>query len=267
LQYPSSSTQRTPGTTLKRATLTAIAYMLGTLLGLTSSCLALLTAAQHFAYSDNGTQVMLPSGSAMTQFGLLASALAGGVVLAAICAARCLDIARAARVSAAEKRAAAVSVLSEDFLEGMTGRFARAVTAHQACSVVLVSVDDFDSLLQTHGRSTADAVLDTVAQALHGGVRASDVVGRVGYDGFAVVLAVEDGEVAQRASLRLHQAIRKVVIPLTNNGTLQLSASLGVAVRGHNEAMEAAFERAHDALQQALRDDIDKVRLAAPAPT
>lgn len=246
--------------------MTAIAYMLGSILGLTSSGFALLTAAQSLAYLDAGTRVMHFADSATTRFGLVASALAGGVILAAICAARCLDIARAARHTAADKRASAVSVLSDDFLEGMTGRFASAVTASQACSVVLVSIDDFDALLQTHGRSTADTVLDAVAQALHGGVRASDVVGRVGYDGFAVVLAVEDSDVALRASVRLYQAVRKVVIPLTNNGTLQLSASLGVAVRGSHEAMEAAFERAHDALQQALRDDIDKVRLASPGP-
>ena len=262
-----SSTRNIPHTTLRRDALAAIAYMLGSVLGLTSSCLALLTAAQHFTYLDAETRVMLSAGGAATRFGLVVTALAGGVILAAICAARCLDIARAARSTAADKRASAVSVLSDDFLEGMTGRFASAVTAHQACSVVLVSIDDFDALLQTHGRSTADVVLDTVAQALHGGVRASDVVGRVGYDGFAVVLAVKDSEVAMRASVRLHHAIQKIVIPLTNNGTLQLSASLGVAVRGSEEAMEAAFERAHDALQQALQDDFDKVRLARPAPT
>src|SRR5690606_26197500 len=136
-----------------------------------------------------------------------------------------------------------------------TDRFASAATVHRACSVVLVSIDNFDALLQTHGRSAADAALDAVARALHGSVRASDVVGRVGYDGFAVVLAVEDSDVAMRASGRLHKAIQDIAIPLTNNGTLQLNVSLGVAVRSVDEAMEATFERAHDALQQALRDD------------
>lgn len=265
MQDRPSFVQTRPRTTPGRFALTAFAYMLGTLLGLASSGLALLNAAQEFVRSDAGANAMFFVDDSTARLGLLVAALAGGVVLAAICAARCLDISRTARVAAVEKRATAVSVLSDDFLEGMTGRFTRAVPEHQACSVVLVSIDDFDAILQTHGRSTADAVLDAVAHALHGGVRASDVVGRVGYDGFAVVLAVEDNDVALRASLRLHEAIGKVVIPLTNNGMLQVSASLGVAVRGSGEAMDAAFERAHDALQQALRDDVDKVRLAERA--
>lgn len=265
MQHRPSFAQDSQHMTLKRAALAALAYMLGTLLGLASSGLALLNAAQRFGPPDAGASAMLHLDGSSTGWSLLVASLAGGVVLAAICAARCLDIARTARATVVENRAAAVSVRSGDFLEGMTGRFTNAVTGQQSCSVVLISVDDFDALLQKHGRSTADAVLDAVAHALHGGVRASDVVGRVGYDGFAVVLAVEDGEVAMRASRRLHDAIQKVVIPLTNNGTLQLRASLGVAVRGSSEAMEAAFERAHDALQQALQDDEEKVRLAEPA--
>jgi diguanylate cyclase (GGDEF)-like protein len=65
----------------------------------------------------------------------------------------------------------------------------RAIRHETPLSLVVVDVDDFKLINDTYGHPSGDDALVAVADALRTEIRRSDVVGRVGGDEFAIVLA------------------------------------------------------------------------------
>lgn len=156
-----------------------------------------------------------------------------------------------------------VSVRSDQFLRSITSPLLTQPAAKlEPCGVMLIGIDGFEGMLHAHGRLTADAALEAVARSLTHSVRASDIVGRVGYDGFAVVLSAADPAVVMLAARRIRDAIARIEVSVANNGKLELGASLGITVRNSTDTMEAAFARAHLALQQAAEEGCSEIRMA-----
>src|SRR5450759_1138742 len=64
----------------------------------------------------------------------------------------------------------------------------RAARYERPCSVVLVDLDHFKRVNDTHGHAAGDLVLREVAEVLRTNVRTTDIVGRYGGEEFMVVL-------------------------------------------------------------------------------
>jgi diguanylate cyclase (GGDEF)-like protein len=64
----------------------------------------------------------------------------------------------------------------------------RAIRDDRPLCLIVVDVDDFKQINDTYGHPSGDGALVAVADALRAEVRATDVVGRVGGDEFAIVL-------------------------------------------------------------------------------
>lgn len=95
---------------------------------------------------------------------------------------------------------------------------------------MLVDVDNFKTINDSHGHDVGDIVLKRVAQAIKNGMRAQDVVCRTGGDEFTVICPETD----LRATLVCAERIRREVVDLKlANGIehLACSLSIGVAVR------------------------------------
>jgi diguanylate cyclase (GGDEF)-like protein len=105
----------------------------------------------------------------------------------------------------------------------------RACDGSVRLGVMLIDLDRFKAVNDARGHLAGDRVLRTVARRLARCVRREDVVVRYGGDEFVVLLdAVADAERVPRMAERILAAIRK---PLRiQNETLQLSASIGIAV-------------------------------------
>ena len=106
---------------------------------------------------------------------------------------------------------------------------ARYARSGQPVGLVMVDLDAFKPVNDTHGHQAGDEVLVEVARRLSDGVRATDLAARMGGDEFAVVCegANDEGAVAAlaaRVEARLHEPIR-----LSRGTTVTVSASLGVA--------------------------------------
>ncbi|UCF33926.1 MAG: diguanylate cyclase [Phycisphaerales bacterium] len=95
-------------------------------------------------------------------------------------------------------------------------------------SLIMVDLDHFKQLNDTHGHQTGDIVLKRAAQRLASLVRGSDVTARVGGEEFAIVLPRAELERAVEIAWQLRDALRCDPITI-DQLRLQITASFGVA--------------------------------------
>ncbi|MCX8085768.1 MAG: diguanylate cyclase [Rhodocyclaceae bacterium] len=123
--------------------------------------------------------------------------------------------------------------------------------SHRPLSCLIIDVDHFKSINDTHGHDVGDLVLKGIAQAIKNGVRAQDVVCRTGGDEFLVICP--DTELA--AALVCGERVRRAAATMKlSTGTLMLkiSVSIGVAMREPGMAdIDALIKRADEGLYLA----------------
>lgn len=129
-----------------------------------------------------------------------------------------------------------------------------------AHAILMLDLDHFKAVNDTHGHDVGDAVLVAVAGALEACARGDDFPGRLGGEEFAVLLPGTDLEGARRAGERVRSAIAALVLPLADGGTLRVTSSVGVAPLGRD--LKAALDAADQALYAAKRGGRDQVVVA-----
>ncbi len=125
-------------------------------------------------------------------------------------------------------------------------------------SVVMIDVDKFKSVNDTHGHQVGDLVLQNVAQVLDETVRESDFVGRWGGEEFMVLCPGTRLNEARIVAEKLRAAIAAHEFPVVGEKT----ASFGVAQLGTDEPLERAVERADAALYLAKENGRNRVEIA-----
>jgi diguanylate cyclase (GGDEF)-like protein len=125
-------------------------------------------------------------------------------------------------------------------------------------ALVLLDLDDFKGINDTHGHVHADQVLRRLGGALRAGARATDRAYRIGGDEFALLLSLEPGVDATSVAERYRQLLERVRI--TNEQPLRVS--LGCAVYPYDTQQTTDLWRAADA--SMYRDKA--TRKLEPAP-
>ena len=95
----------------------------------------------------------------------------------------------------------------------------------ESFAVMVLDLDGFKNINDTHGHAEGDRVLCSVADALRVHTRAGDHLFRLGGDEFMVVLADAAENEAQSFALRLHETLAAVKV-----GKLPVRASLGMTL-------------------------------------
>ncbi len=117
---------------------------------------------------------------------------------------------------------------------------------NKSLAVLLLDIDHFKAVNDTHGHGVGDEVLKIFADRLRDKLRSIDTVARYGGEEFVVILPDVSEDRAYRVSERLRAAVASEPIPCkTASGFLDISTSIGGAIIGSDvNNMRVALERA-----------------------
>lgn len=172
-------------------------------------------------------------------------------------------LAAAAAIRAAELRAIT------DELTGIWNRRALDQVMQgpddEPCALLLVDLDHFKNVNDTHGHAAGDAALRHVARVLRSTLREQDLAARVGGEEFAVWLPNTSVREARDVAERVRAAIAGT--PFEWSGReLQLTCSVGVAARPDIVSQVANLYPAADAaLYRAKEAGRNRVETALPS--
>jgi len=105
----------------------------------------------------------------------------------------------------------------------------RAARYCRPMSVVMVDLDHFKRLNDTHGHAAGDTVLRQVAQRLAENIRAVDIVGRFGGEEFLLVLPETDADAAATLAEKLRRVVAGTPLRLPDGQEVTVTLSAGVA--------------------------------------
>ena len=155
------------------------------------------------------------------------------------------------------------------FQEALGAEFAAARRYGRDLTLLVIDVDRFKLVNDTHGHLAGDEALRTVAAVLRAGVRREDHLARTGGDEF-VVLAETDHVGAALLGEHLRKAVEEARCPLPGERSLKVTVSVGLAVshgeaaidRGHGE--RDLFEAADLALRRAKQGGRNRCEVGVP---
>jgi diguanylate cyclase (GGDEF)-like protein len=131
-------------------------------------------------------------------------------------------------------------------------------------AMLMLDLDHFKEVNDTHGHPAGDEVIKEVAEVLRGRSRESDVLARLGGDEFAVVLPRCSPAEARIAAEAIATAIRDH-LP-SEEGVEPLTASVGVAVFGDHprSSISSVISEADAAMYAAKDGGRDGIRVFDP---
>ena len=99
----------------------------------------------------------------------------------------------------------------------------------QSALLLMLDIDHFKKINDTHGHPAGDRVLQAVAKCLNACVRPKDTVARYGGEEFAVVLPDCQVSFGQTVAERIREMIEALRIPVTPAANIQITVSIGGA--------------------------------------
>ena len=131
---------------------------------------------------------------------------------------------------------------------------------------LLIDLDHFKTINDTHGHAVGDVALEKVGELLQGSMRTSgsripDIIGRLGGEEFGILMSADRIDDAVSVAQRLRQTIESV--PIEAGGVPVLTTgSIGVAEAVVGESLDDLYQRADKACYQAKNNGRNRVEVA-----
>lgn len=165
---------------------------------------------------------------------------------------------------------AQAELLAQADLDHLTGVLNRAAFYRRAsgyageaeASVLLADIDHFKAINDAHGHAAGDDALRLVARTLQAALRTDDLLGRVGGEEFAILLAGMPQPLAMLIAERARKAIAGLDVQAEDGKPIALSVSIGVSAYVAGEPLDTALARADAAMYCAKRGGRNRVQAA-----
>lgn len=118
-------------------------------------------------------------------------------------------------------------------------------------AILLLDLDHFKSINDTHGHDAGDAVLRQVAESITSRVRAADFVFRYGGEEILVLLAEVNEEQAFRVGEILRETIAATPVRIGGGEEIKVTTSIGIALHDGHPDYERVISAADRALYEA----------------
>lgn len=161
----------------------------------------------------------------------------------------------------------------QDYLTGLSNRrhfmeqgqveLARARRYGTPLSLLMLDIDRFKNINDTHGHKAGDLVLQHLSEVMRETLRAVDIIGRMGGEEFAILLPETDLERATEVAERLRENIAHTRVALEAAAPLQFTVSIGVSGMKEKDApLDTLLNQADWALYEAKEGGRNKVCVA-----
>jgi len=180
------------------------------------------------------------------------------------------DITEKKQLEGELQRLATTDVLTQSsnrrhFFECARGEFERARQFASSLAFLLLDIDDFKRINDTHGHDGGDQILQQVGALLASNTRGGDYAFRLGGEEFLLVLVDIDANKAFAAAEKLRERIAREQFRLSNGAVLQVTVSIGMAVHDGHPDYERLLQQADQALYQAKHEGRNRCVLHSPA--
>lgn len=140
----------------------------------------------------------------------------------------------------------------DDAIQQEVNRFNRYRT--NFCAII-IDIDHFKSVNDTHGHQAGDNVLIKLADMMEENTRVTDICGRWGGEEFLIIAVQADLENAENMAEKLRKNVERADFPPVGKITI----SLGVAQYEYGETIAHFINRADDALYEAKEKGRNRV--------
>ena len=143
------------------------------------------------------------------------------------------------------------------FMEILQAEMVRANTVGGELSLLLIDIDDFKKINDTHGHLAGDSVLSALGQILRSFLRGEDMAARYGGEEFAVIAAYTSVQQAMGIAEKVRRRVAEHVF-----GSLpSVTVSIGCSTYRPGEQAESLIQRADLALYDAKNSGKNLVRV------
>ncbi len=138
------------------------------------------------------------------------------------------------------------------FFECSEQEVALSLRDKKSLSLLMLDLDNFKRVNDTHGHTTGDYVLAEVASVLKSNLRRNDMAGRYGGEEFIILLPEIDSAAAREVAERLRETIATQPMQ-TGEDKVWVTISVGIATLRHKdgEALTSLIHAADTALYRA----------------
>ena len=148
------------------------------------------------------------------------------------------------------------------FMQDALGLTQRQISLSRPIAVFMIDLDHFKSINDRFGHAVGDRALQVFAATVRPSLRATDLVGRLGGEEFAVVLADAGGENAFHVAERVRLAYATAAVTIDDH-PVGGTTSIGVAViQDPNDTIDILLAEADQALYRAKALGRNRVEVA-----